>query len=119
MASSLPSNNNSSTKSPLTNSYFFYGTHPLKVPNNITSSNSANNISSTYAQTTHHLSLHNGSLSISEKSITQSLRDIPNSCINEDETSEVYYFAYKTKKQALDFSFIIYGKEFFLLLSLP
>jgi hypothetical protein len=91
MASSSSSNQNSSTPNALTNSYFFYGTHPLKVPNNINYSNSTNDISSTYDQTTHHLSLLNGSLSISEKSTTKSLHNLPQSCTEDDETSEVIH----------------------------
>ncbi len=74
----------------LTNSYFFYGTHPVKVPNNINHSNSTNNISLSSDQTTYHLSLENGSASLSEKSTTKSLYNISTSCINDDdETSEV------------------------------
>jgi len=92
MASSLPSNKNSSTTSRLTNSYFFYGTHPLKVPNNITYSNSTNNISSTCDQTTHHLSLHNESLSLSENSTTTSLYTRSKSFTNDDEISEVIFY---------------------------
>ena len=77
----------SSTPNQLTNSYFFYGTHPVKVPSH---SNSTNNIPSTHEETTHHLSLSNGSSSISEKPITKSLDDLLNSCPNDDdETSEV------------------------------
>lgn len=52
-------------------------------------SNSTNDISSTYAQTTHHLSLLNGSISISDNATTKSLHDISKSCVEDDETSEV------------------------------
>jgi hypothetical protein len=88
-SSSSSNNNNSSTTNRLSNSYFFYGTHPLKVPSNINYSNSTNDISSTYAQTTHHLSLQNGSISITDNATTKSLYDLSKSCIDEDETSEV------------------------------
>jgi hypothetical protein len=104
MASSSSSNNKSSTPSGLTNSYFFYGTHPLKVPTNVTHSNSTNNISSTHEQITQHLSLQNGSLSISEVSTTKSLHNLSNSCINDDETSEVR------------FDFLLYKKNFLCIL---
>ena len=67
-------------------------------------SNSTNDILSTYAQTTQHLSLQNGSISTSDKVTTRSLYDIPKSCIEEEETSEVR-----------DFIFIIKHWEFFLL----
>lgn len=89
MASSSTSNNKSSTPGRLTNNYFFYGTHPLKVPSDINHSNSTNNISSKYEQTTQHLSLLNDSLSISEKSTTQSLNNIPKSYVNDEDSNEV------------------------------
>ncbi len=102
MASSSSSNKNSSTPNALTNSYFLYGTHPLKVPNNISYSNSTNDISSTYDQTSHHLSLHNGSLPISDKSTTKSLHNIPKSYTDDDETSEViFYKPIKGKESSL------------------
>ncbi|CAF1075490.1 unnamed protein product [Rotaria sp. Silwood1] len=93
---SLSSSKNTSTKSRLTNSYYFYGTHPLKVSNSIIHSNSANHISSTSDQnTTHHLSLnstinHNRFSSNSDLSTTQSLRNFSQSYQDEDETSEIF-----------------------------
>ncbi|CAF3264260.1 unnamed protein product [Rotaria sp. Silwood2] len=80
---SRSSSNTASTTSKLTNSYFFYGTHPLKVPTGVIHSNSANHISATSDQNTHHLSLnsansHNRFSSNSELSTTQSLRNFPN-----------------------------------------
>ncbi|CAF4042175.1 unnamed protein product [Rotaria sordida] len=92
---SLSSSNNTSTTNRLTNSYFFYGTHPLKVTNSIIHSNSTNHIPSTSDQNTHHLSLnltntHNRFSSNSELSTTQSLRNFPQSHLDEDETSEIF-----------------------------
>ncbi len=87
MASSSSSNTNSSTTNKLTNSYFFYGTHPLKVPN-MNCSNSSNDLS-TYAQTTQHLSLVNGSTSSSDMPTTKSLQDMAKSFTEDEETSEV------------------------------
>lgn len=89
MASSMSSSNKkSSGKTRLSNSYFFYGTHPLKVPNDINHSTSANNITSTYEQTTQHLSLLSNSLSISDKTTTKSLTNIPQ---HDEDASEVRY----------------------------
>ena len=104
MASSSSSSNDSSTTKRLTNSYFFYGTHPLKVPN-VSHSNSSNDIS-THAQTTQHLSLFNGSISSSDMPTTKSLHDISKSNGEDDETSEVSVFIMIIKKTAdmrLDF----------------
>ncbi|CAF2679168.1 unnamed protein product [Rotaria sp. Silwood2] len=92
---SRSSSNTASTTSKLTNSYFFYGTHPLKVPTGVIHSNSANHISATSDQNTHHLSLnsansHNRFSSNSELSTTQSLRNFPQSYRDEDAISEVF-----------------------------
>ena len=54
MASSSPSDKSNAT-SKLQNSYFFYGTHPLKVPNILVHANSSTALSTD--QNTHHLSL--------------------------------------------------------------
>lgn len=93
MASSS-SSNKTSTAAGLTNNYFFYGTHPVIVPNHVSHSNSIDNISSTSDQNTHHLSLplkgnHNGYASASELSTTQSLHNMVQSHTDNDETSEV------------------------------
>ena len=69
-----------STPNQLTNSYFFYGTHPVKVNH----SHSSKTLSST-----HHLSLHNGLSTTSESATTRSLDDLRAPCVEEDETSEV------------------------------
>lgn len=86
-SSSNPSNR-------LTNSYFFYGTHPLRVPDHITTSSSAHEISTTPNQESHHLSLHltnsqNGFLSTSELPTTRSLNDLLECNNGQDDTSEV------------------------------
>jgi len=89
MASSS-SSDKTSTPSRLTNSYFFYGTHPLKVPDHVTHSNSTHNISLTSDENTHHLSLHltnnhNGYVSTSELSTTKSLYNLSKSQTDNDE----------------------------------
>ncbi|CAF1073022.1 unnamed protein product [Adineta steineri] len=80
------SSNNSSTTSGLTNSYFFYGTHPLKVPNNVTHSNSTHNISSTLEQNTHHLSLHLPANHNGFSSTTKSLNNLLQTQKDNDDT---------------------------------
>jgi hypothetical protein len=89
-----------SQKSKLTNTYFYYGTHPLKVPNHFTHSNSSNNISSTNDQNTQHLSLlvtndnHNEFSSVSELATTKSLNNISQSRMEDDDNnSEVIFFS--------------------------
>ncbi|CAF3932470.1 unnamed protein product [Rotaria sp. Silwood2] len=58
MASSS-SSNKTLTINKLQNNYFFYGTHPLKVPNTLVHSNSTTSLStsSTGGQNSNHLSL--------------------------------------------------------------
>jgi hypothetical protein len=57
MASSSSTNTTSSTTK-LQNSYFFYGTHPLKVPNTLVHSTSTTTLSvSATEQNSNHLSL--------------------------------------------------------------
>ncbi|UJR09726.1 hypothetical protein I4U23_013955 [Adineta vaga] len=92
---SSSSSNNSTTTNKLTNSYFFYGTHPLKVPDSLPHSNSTHNVSTSSNQETQHLSLHlpnnhNGFLSTTELSTTKSLNNLLPSHTDKDDTNEVF-----------------------------
>ncbi|CAF0981310.1 unnamed protein product [Adineta ricciae] len=87
------SSNQPTSTNRLTNSYFFYGTHPLRVPDHITTSSSAHEISTVANQENHHLSLNltngqNGSLSTSELPTTRSLNDLLECNNDRDDTSE-------------------------------
>jgi hypothetical protein len=98
----------SSSSSPndkLHNSYFFYGTHPLKVPNILVHANSTTGLStSSTDQNSNHLSLnltnnnhnnyHHGFSSISDLATTKSLHNLTKSHTDDDENTEVN----KTKK---------------------
>lgn len=99
MASSSSSNIDS-TNTKLQNSYFFYGTHPLKVPNTLVHSNSTTSLSSTITSpTSNHISLdfpnsnHNnfryGYSSTTDLTITKSLNNLSNSHKDDDENNEV------------------------------
>jgi hypothetical protein len=107
MASSSSSNKSTPTNK-LLNSYFFYGTHPLKVPTTLVHANSTTGLSSSTAdQNTHHLSLnltnstHNnirhGFSSTTDLTITKSLHNLTQSRPNNDENNEVK----KNKKKRL------------------
>lgn len=90
MASSS-SNTTAKTSRPTTE-YFFYGTHPLKVPSSMSHSHSAQNVLSNSEQRTYYTSLpannhHNGC-----SPTTHSLNDFPTSAREEDEISEVNLF---------------------------
>ena len=74
-------------------SYFFYGTYPVPVQNHLINSNSANAFPIANEQTTQHLSLGNGLLSISERNTTQSLQDLSNFSNNHEENNEVNLFS--------------------------
>ncbi|CAF1928680.1 unnamed protein product [Rotaria magnacalcarata] len=92
----MASSNNTPISNRITNNYFFYGTHPLKVPNSVPHSNFANQLtSSSSEQNTHHLSLHltnsyKNFSSTSDIQISQSLRQLPQSSRDEDEMSEIF-----------------------------
>ena len=91
------SSNQPTSTNRLTNSYFFYGTHPLRVPDHITTSSSAHEISTVANQENHHLSLNltnsqNGFLSTSELSTTRSLNDLPECNNDRDDPREVLIY---------------------------
>lgn len=93
------SSSSSSSNNKLQNSYFFYGTHPLKVPNILVHANSTTSLatnSSTVVNSTH-LSLntnntdhyYHGFSSINDLSITKSLQNLTESRSHDDENNEV------------------------------
>lgn len=89
---SPPNNGFRTTKG--NNSYFFYGTHPLKVPNHIIHANSANQLVSTTDQYSNHLSLNlkNNSPPSSAPPTTQSLCNFRQNSRDDEEMSEVNKF---------------------------
>ncbi len=99
MASSS-SSNTAPSNNKLQNSYFFYGTHPLKVPHILTHANSTTSLStSSTDQNSLHLSLnltnnnHNnfrhGFLSTTDITTTKSLSNLTQSCPDDGENNEV------------------------------
>ncbi|CAF0813668.1 unnamed protein product [Rotaria sp. Silwood1] len=103
----------SSNKTPMINkhknNYFFYGTHPLKVPNTLVHANSTTSLStsSTGGQNLNHLSLdipnsnHNnfrhGYSSTTDLTTTKSLHNLAESRKDDDDNNEV--IQQKKKKQ--------------------
>ena len=108
---SSSSANNPPTTNPLSNSYFFYGTHPMRVPDQLTYSNSTQNIPSVSDQATHHLSLqlsnsHSGFLSASDLPTTRSLSNLVPSHIEKDDPNEVLAFIPLLRTHAHGFSLL-------------
>lgn len=87
----------SSSTNKLQNSYFFYGTHPLKVPNILVHANSTTNLTtSSPNQNSNHLSLnlansnnHHGFSSVTDLTTTKSLHNLAKSRTDDDENNEV------------------------------
>ena len=86
-----------SSTNKLQNSYFFYGTHPLKVPTTLVHANSSSNLSTTLStdpNNSNHLSLnltnsnhyHHGFSSTTDLSTTKSLHNFVK---DTDENNEV------------------------------
>lgn len=101
MASSSPSNTDP-TNNKLQNSYFFYGTHPLKVPNTLVHANSTTSLSvASTSQNSNYLSLdlthtnHNafrhGFSSTNDLSTTKSLHNLAGFRTDNTDDSEVNY----------------------------
>lgn len=88
--------NNPTTQ--LQNSYFFYGTHPLKVPNHLVHANSANSLATVDNDHLPHHHHHNLSLNLNHRHeftlnndslMTKSLNNLVTSRNDDDENSEV------------------------------
>ena len=94
----------SSTTNKLQNSYFLYGTHPLKVPTALVHASSTTNLSSsilTPEQSSVHLSLNLNNSSHHSFSSTNLLHNLPKSRTDDDENNEVK----KKKKRYLFITF--------------
>lgn len=107
----MASSSSSSTPNKLQNSYFFYGTHPLKVPNTLVHANSTTRLSTDPNST--HLSLdlansnhyHHGFSSTTDLTTTKSLHSFGKSRTDDaDENNEVNI---KKKKRDVYESFIL------------
>ena len=89
----------SSSSNQLQNTYFFYGTHPLKVPNLLVHANSTTSLATNSSTTINstHLSLatnptdhyYHGFSSINDLPTTKSLQNLTESRSNDDENNEV------------------------------
>ncbi|CAF0741733.1 unnamed protein product [Rotaria sordida] len=111
MASSSSPNKSPIINTKLQNNYFFYGTHPLKVPNTLIHSNSTASLSTsnTTVQNSTHLSLdlanshHNnfrhGYSSTTDLTTTKSLHNLANSRKDDDDNNEVKKTNKKKKKK--------------------
>ena len=92
----------SSSNNKLQNSYFFYGTHPLKVPNTLSHSNSSTNLSTD--QKSNHLSLNlsnsnrHGFSSSTDLTTTKSLHNLTKSRPGDEENDEVIFIFYHMYK---------------------
>jgi hypothetical protein len=102
------SSNKTPSATTLQNSYFFYGTHPLKVPNTLIHANSTTSLATD--QNSNHLSLNltnsnrHGFSSSTDLTTTKSLHNLTKSRPVDDENDEV-----KNKKSlCLFFMFITY-----------
>jgi hypothetical protein len=100
----MASSSSSSSSNKLQNSYFFYGTHPLKVPNTLVHANSTASLSTSPTnQNSNHLSLnltnshHHGFSSTTDLTTTKSLHNIAKSRTDGDENNEVN----KKKKEVI------------------
>lgn len=105
----MASSSSSTTTNKLENNYFFYGTHPLKVPNNLVHANSTTNLTATLSpnQNSNYSSLnlttsttHHGFSSVTDLTTAKSLNNLTKSRTDDDdennevkkkETSYVFY----------------------------
>ena len=89
----------------LQNSYFFYGTHPLKVPNTLVHANSTASLSKlSKVENSNHLSLNltnnnntntrHGFSSTTDLTTTKSLHNLTKSHTNDDDNDEVKKYIY-------------------------
>jgi len=92
----MASSSSSSSSNKLQNSYFFYGTNPLKVPTTLVHANSTASLSTPSTdQNSNHLSLnltnthHPGFSSTIDLTTTKSLHNIAKTRTDDDENNEV------------------------------
>ncbi|CAF4534385.1 unnamed protein product, partial [Rotaria magnacalcarata] len=99
MASSSSSSNFTPTNNKLQNSYFFYGTHPLKVPNALVHSNSTTSLSTSITSpnsndlslncpASNHNNFRHSYSSTTDLATTKSLNNLANPRKDDDDNNE-------------------------------